>query len=341
MADERLIPAGIRDVSTLAMNKLIDRLGLLPLDQLLVNLVDNVTAGALPWLAEQFHVTGLEGWNLCVTEADRRSLIKRAIWLHRKKGTPWAVKEGLKSVGFGGAELIERLPSLNYDGAETFTGTENYGSGVNWARFKVLLDLGENRGVSLQETALIRDVVTEWKNERSHLDAITFRAVTTDTATISDTATIATHDTQPDILPWGLRYDGSVFHNSGRLLTFDGADTYSGSVTYRLAVDGGTTYNNEWDSSTATIHTDQADQHQVSIAYNGLASYDGVFDQGATPPPLYDTRMTVTARRHNLFSGLRTYGSSKQYDGSWLADGSTDYQQMRYEGIHTIQEITI
>lgn len=341
MADSRLIPPGIRDTSTLAFGDLIDRLGLIPLDQLLVNLVDNVTAGALPHLAEQFHITGLEGWSLCVTEADRRSLIKRAIWLHRKKGTPWAVKEGLKSVGFGGAELIERLPSLNYDGVETFTGTENYGSGVNWARFRVLLDLGENRGVSLQETALIRDVVTEWKNERSHLDAITFRAVTTDTATIAESATTKAIDSQADILPWGLRYDGSAAHSSGRLLAFDGADTYAGQIRYNKAVGGDITYNNAWDHLQSSSHTEQSDQQRSEIRYNGLACYDGVFDQGATPPPVYDTRMTVTARRHNLYSGVRTYGSAKQYDGSWQADGATDYQQMRYEGIHTTQEVTI
>lgn len=341
MADSRLIPPGIRDASTLAINELLGRIAQVPLDQLLINLVDNVTAGALPHLAEQFHITGLEGWSLCATDEDRRGLIKRAIWLHRKKGTPWAVKEGLKSVGFGGAELLERLPSLNYDGVETFTGTESYGAGVNWARFRVLLDLGENRGVSLQETALIRDVVTEWKNERSHLDAITFRAVTSDIAIISEAAILKAKDTQTDILPWGLRYDGSVNHNSGRNLFFDGSDTYNGAVPYNFAVDGDVTYSNAWESQQSVVHATASDQQHVSIQYNGLASYDGVFDQGATPPPLYDTRMTVTVRRHNLYSGMRTYGDDKRYDGSVMADGTTDHSQMRYEGIHTIQEMTI
>lgn len=234
--------------------------------------------------------------------------------------------------------------SLLYDGRAKYSGNDRYAYkyGSQPGCFYITADLpSEDTRTLDQITSTLVSTANRVKAAGTKLDGVIYKTSTSDTATISETATIVTHDTQPDILPWGLRYDGSVLHNSGRLLTFDGADTYNGDITYRLAVDGETTYSNEWDSSTATIHTDQADQHQVSIAYNGLASYDGVFDQGATPPPLYDTRMTVTARRHNLFSGLRTYGSGKQYDGSWLADGSTDYQQMRYEGIHTIQEITI
>lgn len=99
MADQRLIPAGIRDVSSLAFNEVIDRLGQVPLDRLLVNLVDNVSATALHHLIEQFHVAGWEGGTQAITDADRRTLIKRAIALHRYKGTPWAVKQALAATG--------------------------------------------------------------------------------------------------------------------------------------------------------------------------------------------------------------------------------------------------
>lgn len=341
MADSRLIPAGIQDASTLAFNELIDRLGQIQLDQLLINLVDNVTAGALPHLAEQFHITGLEGWSLCTTDDERRSLIKRAIWLHRKKGTPWAVKEGLKGVGYGGAAISERQPALNYNGSEIFSGAEGYGAGANWARFRILLDLGENRGVSTSETDLIRAVVNEWKNERSHLDAITFAVSTSDTTAISEATTITARDIQPDVLPWGIRYDGSVLHNSGRNLFFDGADTYAGGVHYNVSVDGSITYQNNWESDSTLLHATESDQQQSAIKFDGLAGYDGQFDQGATPPPVYDTCMTVTTKRHNIFSGLRHYGSDSTYNGSACADGTHSYSVMAYAGIHTIQEIEI
>ncbi len=342
MADSRLIPAGIRDASTLAFNELIDRLGVVPLDQLLVYLVDNISAEALPHLAEQFHITGLEGWTLCDTEADKRRLIKRAVWLHRKKGTPWAVKEGLRSVGFGGALIDEQIQSLRYDGTQVFSGDEEYGAGANWARFNINLDLGENRGVSATETALIRAVVDEWKNVRSHLAAIVFSAATSDTATIAESATLTAIDGQTETLPWGMRYDGSTAYNSGRALAYDGADIYNGTTPYSYSVGGTVLHNNAWEADRIGAATVQVDTNTAAVMFDGLASYDGVFDQGATPPPFYDGLMTVTTKRNYLFNGVRTYGSGKEYNGSKTYAGGISFApSMEYQGIHTIQEVTI
>lgn len=341
MADERLIPAGIRDASTLALNTLIDRLGKVPLDQLLVYLVDNVTSKALPHLAEQFHVTGLEGWALCNNDTERRALIKRAIHLHRRKGTPWAVKEGLKSVGFGGATLTERLPALTYNGAESFTGLKVFG-GDGWARFSVKLDLGENRGVSAAETALIRAVVNEWKNERSHLGAIAFTATTTDTATIADSSTVTAHDAQSDVLPWGVRYDGSRLYNSGRALAYDGADTYGGAISYAMSVAGALRYDNAWEQQVMSADLATSDQQSIQLRFDGLAAYDGEFDMGARPPALHDGKMVMTAYRNYVYDGRRTYGSGKEYSGSKAYNGEIGFEpQWEYRGIHAIEEVTI
>lgn len=341
MADERLIPAGIRDASTLAMNELIDRLGKLPLDQLLINLVDNVTAGALPHLAEQFHITGLEGWSLCTTDDERRSLIKRAVWLHRKKGTPWAVKEGLKSVGFDGATLDERLPALLYDGSQVYTGVDAFDSGSAWARFSINLDLGENRGVSVAETALIRTVVAEWKNERSHLDHIRFSAHTTDNNPLADQSTTHGHDNQDDVLPWGVRYDGSATYSSGRSLLFDGADDYSGDIDYTRSIPGDLLWNNEWDrpalDATATI----ADQQQIALQYNGVQRFEGTVLHGSDLPP-YTDLTDQELKRHYLYDGRHLYGRPKCYDGDNGYNGSLDYTAlMHYLGIHRIEHTDI
>ncbi len=341
MADERLIPPGIRDASTLALNKLIDRLGSVPLDQLLVYLVDNADSSALPHLAEQFHITGLEGWALCNNDSERRALIKRAIQLHRRKGTPWAVKEGLKSVGFGGATLTERLPALTYNGTESFTGLKVYGAD-GWARFTVRLDLGENRGVSATETALIRAVVNEWKNERSHLGAITFAASTTDTATIAESATTAAHDAQADVLPWGMRYDGSRLYNSGRALAYDGADTYAGAISYAMSVGGSLRYDNAWEAQEMSADVVLSDRQTMQPRYDGLAAYDGILDMGATPPPLYDGKMPVTTWRNYVYDGRRTYGSGKEYSGAKSYNGDISFAaQFEYRGIHVIEEVTL
>lgn len=67
--------------------------------ELLVYLVDNAQEALLPRLAEQFHVSGDEGWLLASDDAKRRELIKRAIELHRYKGTRWALTEVFRVLG--------------------------------------------------------------------------------------------------------------------------------------------------------------------------------------------------------------------------------------------------
>lgn len=156
MADSRLIPSGILDDSTLAFNELIDRLGEIPLDQLLTCLVDNVTAAALPHLAEQFHITGLEGWSFSVTETDRRELIKNSIAMHRYKGTPYAVKRVLETLALSG----EVQEWFEYGG-------EPY-------HFKMWIDIGE-RGMSAATVSMLDDMITSWKNTRSFLEVINLR----------------------------------------------------------------------------------------------------------------------------------------------------------------------
>jgi P2-related tail formation protein len=81
----------------------------LKLEALLVYIIDQVDEKALYSLAEQFDVLGYKGWKLASTVDDRRSLIKRAIELHRFKGTVWAVKEAMKSIGFTDAVILEHV----------------------------------------------------------------------------------------------------------------------------------------------------------------------------------------------------------------------------------------
>lgn len=85
---------------------LTERLERLDLSVLLVYLIDLVGADLLPLLAEQFHVMGDEGWLLANTDEQRRELIRRAIELHRYKGTVWAVKEVLHVLNVD-VELLE------------------------------------------------------------------------------------------------------------------------------------------------------------------------------------------------------------------------------------------
>lgn len=165
------------------LSGLVTRLSSLPVEKLLVYLVDQVDARLLPELGRQFHVTGLEGWGLAATDEERRALVRRAIALHRKKGTPWAVREALKPVGVA-VEIIEQLdqrrayaaldPDLVngdwcLDGAVRLRALDRqtYIPQVqHWAQFLVRMNLADVSEAGRLER--IKALVNEWKPVSRH-----------------------------------------------------------------------------------------------------------------------------------------------------------------------------
>ncbi|HCB5555461.1 TPA: phage tail protein I [Salmonella enterica subsp. enterica serovar Ouakam] len=130
-----------------------ERFAQIDLTALLVYLVDIVDASALPSLAEQFHVQGLEGWLFAVNEQEKRELIKQAIELHKYKGTPWAVRRVLEILSLPGtiSEWFE------YGGKAYF--------------FKVEIKL-INQGMDENLFNNLVDLIHEYKNVRSKLEAL-------------------------------------------------------------------------------------------------------------------------------------------------------------------------
>ncbi len=147
------VPAGIRDESTEALNDLCDRLGNLDLSPLLVYLIDIVSPSALPHLMDQFHVLGMEGSRLANSDADRRSLIKGAFDAHRHKGTRYAIRRAIDSLGLH--STIQEW--FEYGGAPY--------------HFKVVLDVYSSE-VSAENLSLLDAYIQEYKNVRSVLDPI-------------------------------------------------------------------------------------------------------------------------------------------------------------------------
>jgi phage tail P2-like protein len=149
MADKRLIPPGIKDLNTETLNELIERLGTLDLTPLLVYIIDHVDASALPHLAWQFHI---EGWELAQTEQEKRNLIKKAIELHRYKGTKWSVINALSAAGYD----VDLKEWFEYQG--------------NPYRFKAYVS---NKPIqSDKDYQALKAVIDEYKNERSWLDSV-------------------------------------------------------------------------------------------------------------------------------------------------------------------------
>ncbi|KIH01803.1 phage tail protein I [Escherichia coli] len=130
-----------------------ERFAQLDLTALMVYLIDQVDASALPALAEQFHVQGLEGWLFTTDEREKRELIKQAIELHKYKGTIWAVRRVLE---------ILSLPG-------TISEWFEYGGGAYFFKVDIaLVDKGLDENLFNDLVELIH----EYKNTRSKLEAL-------------------------------------------------------------------------------------------------------------------------------------------------------------------------
>ena len=90
-----------RDQRARALAELGLRLDLAELPQLMPRLVDLVAPEHLPLLAESRSILGADGYWLAESDDARRKLIKGAYELHRYKGTPWAIREIVRRLGFG------------------------------------------------------------------------------------------------------------------------------------------------------------------------------------------------------------------------------------------------
>ena len=206
---------------------------------LLVYFIDTTSAEALPYLAEQFNVLGFKGWAIAETEEQQRTLLKKALELQRYKGTPWAIKEMLKTVGFGGATITEGGTgySPTYNGEYTYNGEITYGGSAfyEWATFNIVFDLGETRGITDAQTALAINVVNAYKNARSKLIGIAYKVTMSDSISIDDDTLAYNRQDQPIVETLrGLIYDGTAQYTG--VYTYNGTAGDSASIVIKNAI---------------------------------------------------------------------------------------------------------
>jgi len=187
-----------------------------PTNGLLMYLVDSAPESALYHLADQFGVLGWAGWRLAATVAARRALIKKAIVLHRKKGTVFAIKEAVRAVGFDSAEIREGV-GVDYDGTYVYDGSITYAGG-NWATFRVTVAVGADVSITPELAANMRALIEEYKNARSHLIDVSFAISLADTLSPSEILEYDDGQIVDQLFP-GVDYSGEAFYN--------GAQTYN------------------------------------------------------------------------------------------------------------------
>ncbi len=204
-----ILASGISQIEHLkAFDQMVEeRMAQVDVEAVLIYLIDTVDVDALPSLAAQFDVLGYKGYGLAQTEQDKRNVIKKAIELHRYKGTPWSIKEALKAIGYYGATLEERLVEQRYyDGTFNHNGSQVYGPG-HWADFRITIDLGNTAGVTAQTASDAVKLILEYKNARSRLRDVSYMANITEYVTgITEEFTLQ--------IEAGVFDDFGYYHNS-------------------------------------------------------------------------------------------------------------------------------
>lgn len=161
-----LLPDSIADTRFSALDALSQRLDAVDISVLLVYLIDLVPASALPVLAWQLHV---EQYDQNDSLAVQRQKIRASIVLHRRYGTPWAIRRALELAGYTHVRVIEAIRQYNnYDGYIDFDGQYIFDGGAsNWATYSVAF--GAQAILSPAEFARIRRLLEGVQPARCHL----------------------------------------------------------------------------------------------------------------------------------------------------------------------------
>jgi len=211
----------IKDLDLMAA----DSISKLDLSPLIMYLIDYAPVEALPALAAQFNVLGYKGWKFATTDTQRRALIKNAIEIHRYKGTPWSIKEALKTIGITGTITITEGIYHFYDGNSLHNGGITYG-GNGWAAFRVSIDINNLVNFNLTD---VEKIILEYKNARSWLEDVSLliEFVELLPPTESNTFGIFNHT---EVLGQGIIYNSAGKYNGAYLHDYGENDTLNITV---------------------------------------------------------------------------------------------------------------
>jgi phage tail P2-like protein len=286
-------------------------------EALIYSRIDELPEPAVDLLAWQFHADFYEPVTMDLET--KRAIVKSTIMVHRKKGTPWAVRRLLTDLGF----QVEYTEWWQF-GGEPFVD-----------RLKVWI--GDGFDFSNESRKLIMLAWNLTKSERTHLESLAVAlwfaddyGFLDDSGGLGETDDIIVHALLPlfDLYPWiGLRYGE---FNYGKMLAY-GEFEYGDGSRYG----GGSEGTRYYGEDTPDILGDFAgtlrgleETHSVPALYGSVTYGDftfggseGVQDSGGeivcTRPLVYG-RFAYgdgMARYGNAVYGEFTYGASVKYGG--------------------------
>lgn len=121
---------------------------------------DTCPVPLLGWLAWAMSV---DDWDPNWSPDAKRAVIQASYDVHRRKGTPGAVKEALRAAGYGDSTLIERF---GWGDANT--------PDDHWAEYRITI----TRPISAEQAATLRDILASIAPVRCRLAAIDFTEAT-------------------------------------------------------------------------------------------------------------------------------------------------------------------
>lgn len=175
MASKQLPPALASDERFSTLLEITqEEFARLDLAAMAVYLVDQVKASMLPVLADQFSLLDEAAWQLAESEDARRHLVKNAIHLHRAKGTPWAIREVFRLLGFGDVKLQEGLAGIRHNGEARRDGYYVHGDPKAWPVYRVIL---LERAITNDQAALLRRLLLSIAPARCRLASLEYQSV--------------------------------------------------------------------------------------------------------------------------------------------------------------------
>ena len=132
---------------------------------------DTCPANLLPWLAWALQV---DIWDRNWSDDAKRTVIRGAIDVHRRKGTPWAIKRALANAGYGDSATLAEGDSTNaYDGTDLHNGSNLYLGGLDWANYRLIMA----RPISNAQADQIRRLLSFVAPARCHLVELVFTQI--------------------------------------------------------------------------------------------------------------------------------------------------------------------
>jgi len=146
-----------------ALDDATARIGAVPVEIVTLWNPQTCPAALLPWLAWALSV---DEWDETWTETQKRDTVAASYAVHSHKGTPYAVKQALRALGYDNVQIRENRPH-DYDGEDVYDGSFTHGSDSVWPLFDVILNIGAMPDAPMIQK--IRDRIARYKNARSVL----------------------------------------------------------------------------------------------------------------------------------------------------------------------------